>query len=511
MKKLEEMTLQEKIGQLIIVGFYSTYYDQHICELVEKYRAGNIILFTRNFTDASQLKTLTTSLYNHIVKENDIIPFIAIDQEGGMVTRLVKDVTFAPSQMTCGASNFSSSAYTSGKIIARDMIKLGLNLDFAPCLEVNNELKNYTVNVRSYGASPKLVATLAHQFIKGLAEYGVLACTKHFPGEGKCLIDTHLELPILDVSKEEMHKTGLVPFKENIDVPCIMTTHTLFKAYDEYPATLSPKVIKGLLREELGYKGMIVSDCLEMKAIQDHYTTPGGAVLALKAGCDMVLVCHTKELQESAFEKVYEAVQNGIITEAEIDEKIKRILAFKRQILPYLEKYFLNNQLYELDENSSRLAQKIVDESLTKVLGDVPTIDGNTVVFAPTPRVSSIVEDEFEKRDLATTLKTTFENLKVINLEDDMELPNLNNYQKIIVFSYDACKNLKQQNIINQILDNYPNVYVISLKGPMDKEVLHNLKNYMCLYEYTPNSIRTIIKFFKKELSPLGHLPLGYN
>jgi len=506
MKDITQMSLKEKIGQLIIVGFPSLTYDQHIKYLVDEYACGNVILFSRNFESANQLKNLNQALYENIQKRTGLIPFIAIDQEGGMVTRLTKDVVFPPSQMTSSASSFDDAPYYCGKIIGEDMISLGLNFNLAPCLEVNNNLENYTVNVRSYGSNPNIVSHYAHEFINGLSEYGVLACCKHFPGEGKSLIDTHLELPILDEPLEEIEKNGLAPFINNIDTSAIMTTHTIFKAYDRMPATLSYKVITGLLRHQMGYKGMVISDCLEMKAIQDHFTTPNGAVLALKAGCDAVLCCHTLELQIECFNKVYDAVAKGFITIDEIDEKVKRIINYKEKIKPYLDKYF-NMLSYVKNMQNEELAERIVDLSLTKILGTLPSIDSNTLLIAPKLQVSSIVEDEFDERSLASSLKKNFEN-KIIELDDDLSLnQDLSLFSQIIIFSYDACKNELQKRLINNILEKYQNVYVIALKGPMDKMVLNNLVNFSCMYEYTKHSIASIIKFLKNELTALGRLP----
>lgn len=512
MKKLEEMTLQEKIGQLIIVGFPSPYYDENLKTLVEKYKCGNVIMFTRNFQNASQMKKLCTDVHNNIYKETGLYPFISIDQEGGLVTRLMKDVTFPPSQMTSSASAIPNAPYLVGKMIGRDMIRLGLNIDLAPCLEINPNLENELTNVRSYSSDPVIAGKYAHDFIKGLKENEVLGCAKHFPGAGDDKVDSHLELPIIDIDKETMHKTGLVPFKENLDVPCIMTTHTLFTVYDTVPATLSKNILKGLLRSELNYQGLIMSDCMEMKAIADHYGSANGALMSLKAGCDFVLVCHTFETQVEAFEKVYQAALNNELTIEEINEKVERIIKFKEMTLPYLEKYFFNDNEYQVSIENNVLASTIVDKSLTKILGNEPILTADSLVLTPKASVSSIVEDEFDDRSLSKVLHKEFPNTKVYEFSNDdkviekikREVTTTNN---IIIFSYDVSKDEKQKNLINEILRTGKECYVISLKGPMDQKEFVNLKNYLCLYEYTPNSIKTIVKYLKKELKPEGKLP----
>jgi len=197
LKNVNEMTLKEKLGQLILPGFHSTYYDDQIKTLIEDYHVGNVLLFTRNFTDANQVRELTKKIHDEIYKSTGHIPFIAIDQEGGLVTRMMKDVTFAPGPMTASAS-ISDATYYTGRMLAEDMIRLGMNLNLAPSLDVNNNPNNPVINVRSYSDDPTVVAKLGKRFIEGSLEYGVLACAKHFPGHGDCEVDSHLGLPTIN-------------------------------------------------------------------------------------------------------------------------------------------------------------------------------------------------------------------------------------------------------------------------------------------------------------------------
>lgn len=512
MKKIAEMSLKEKIGQLLIIGFPGKEYDNDLDELIKKYKCGNVILFTRNFSSAEQMKRLTTSLYKKINEEVGALPFIAIDQEGGQVTRLMKDVTFAPSQMTSAATLVEDAPYLVGNVLGRDMIMLGINVDLAPCLELNKDLKNSITNVRSYGEDPVKVGLLAHRFIEGLRSYGVLACAKHFPGAGDDEVDSHLELPIISIDKEVLKQSSLIPFKNNLDVDMVMTTHTLFTTYDDKPATMSKKILKGLLRDELQYQGLIISDCVEMKAIADNYGSAKGALEAIKAGCDLVLVCHTKEVQEETYNLIYEAALNGYLTIEEIDEKVERILKAKKRVVPYLEKYFKEDESYAVSLKNNELVQKIVDESLTLLKGDEPYISDDTLFLTPLPMVSSIVEDEFDDRNLTKAIKNRFPKNKVIEFKKDNNvlkdiLKDAASSKNVVIFSYDLAYHPDELEVINEILKHHKAVYVISLKGPMDYYLLKDLKNYMCLYEYTPNSIRTCLKYLGGMLKPNGKLP----
>lgn len=511
LKSVNEMTLKEKLGQLILPGFHSTTYDEHIKKLIEEYHVGNVILFTRNFESASQIRELTLKIHEQVIKHTGHIPFIAIDQEGGLVTRMMKDVTFAPGPMTASASIEDATYYT-GRMLAEDMIRLGMNLNLAPSLDVNNNPNNPVINVRSYSDDPKVVAKLGKRFIAGSKEFGVLACAKHFPGHGDCEVDSHLGLPTINYDLERIHNIEMYPFMENIDVPAIMSAHIMFPAYDIVPATLSRKILTNVLREELGYQGLILTDCLEMKAIADMYGTANGACMAVLAGADICDISHTLEYQIKALELLEEAVNDGRLPIEELDKKVERILKFKELTLPYLEKYFYNKEM-KFSEENNQLAQKIVDNSLTLVKGKNALLTNNTLVIAPIAMAKTIIEDEFDERNLAKVLRKEFTNLDVKEFVSTIEfkeevLNSLSAYNNVIIFSYNAATSPKQVEFINAVLERKQEVTVISLKGPMDYNKYQNLNNYLCLYEYTPNSIRTVVKYLKNDLKPLGKLTI---
>ena len=510
MKNIKEMTLKEKIGQLILPGFHSYEYDEQLKTLIEDYHVGNVILFTRNFESATQMRALTKKIHEEIIKHTGTIPFISIDQEGGLVTRMMKDVTFAAGPMTCSAVD-EKAAFDTGKMLAYDMIGLGMNLNLAPSLDVNNNPNNPVINVRSYSDDPARVSLFGKEFINGSLEYGVLPCAKHFPGHGDAAVDSHLGLPTLEHDTHRMHEVEMKPFIDNINVPAIMSAHILFPAYDTVPATLSRKVLTGILREELGYKGLIITDCLEMKAIADNYGTSEGALQAVKAGADLLCICHTLERQVRALQLIEEAVLDGSISEAELDAHVERILKAKEATLPYLEKYFYNSEKEFSEENNARAAN-IVDNSLTYILGEEPKLTNKTLVLAPVAQAKTIIEDEFDERNLAKVLKANFKDVDVLEMVNDESfkqqvLANIKNYEQVIVFSYNANVTPWQVALINDIIENNK-TYVISLKGPFDYHKYNNLENYMCLYEYTPNSIKTVVKYFKGELTPKGKLPI---
>jgi beta-N-acetylhexosaminidase len=387
-----------------------------------------------------------------------------------------------------------------------------MNFNLAPSLDVNNNPNNPVINVRSYSDDPEVVARLGKRFIEGSLEYGVLACAKHFPGHGDCEVDSHLGLPTINYDLDRIHKIEMYPFKENINVPAIMSAHILFPAYDTVPATLSKKILTNVLREELGYQGLILTDCLEMKAIQNEFGTSNGALMAVLAGADICDISHTLEFQLKALELLEEAVNDGRLPMEVLDAKVERILKAKETTLPYLEKYFYGKEM-QFSEENNRLAQEIVDNSLTLVKGVNAKLTEKTLVIAPVAQAKTIIEDEFDDRNLAKVLKKEFKDLNVLELENTDEfkervLSSLDNYDNVIIFSYNAATSLKQVSFINDVLANKKEVTVISLKGPMDFNKYSNLSNYLCLYEYTPNSIRTVVSYLKGKLTPKGKLTI---
>ena len=510
---IEKMSIKQKIGQLIVCGFLNPYYDEQIKKLVDDYYLGNVILFSRNYKNPSQLKALNKEIYHHIEEKTGLLPLVAIDQEGGQVTRLMNDVTFPPSPMTTSATSFSSAPYITGKAIARDMIMLGLNWDLAPCLEINKDLGSFLHNVRSYGASREIVSKNVSGFIKGLSEYGVLSCLKHYPGSGDTTVDSHLDLPVMATPLSQIIDNNLVPFKENTSAKSVMTAHVIFRDIDkDYPSTLSSKVIKGILRDKLHFNGIVVSDGIEMKAISNYYGTGRGAALALINGCDMVLCCHNLDEQVECFNEVYKAYNNGELTEREIDEKLERIIKAKEELKPFLDKYFYNDNEYVIDRVNDEKIKEIVDKSVTLVKGNIPTLKSDTMVLAPKAVVASIVEDEFNDRNLAKALQKNFSNLVYeYNDSDTFKETALNsaeNLGEVIMFTYDAYRDKSQSEIISELIKlKKDKAYLITLKGPMDANIFSGVINHITLYEYTPNSIKTIIKLLNNNLIIQGKLP----
>ena len=332
---LSGWSLRDKIGQMVMAGFDGKAPTEEIRALIRDRKLGGVIYFRRNAGTAGEVARLSAALHELAAEATKAPLWIAVDQEGGMVARLDRGVTVMPGQMTLGAARSAKwareTAYASGAQLAR----LGVNLNFAPCLDVNNNPANPVIGVRSFGERPELVAELGVAAIRGYREAGVVACAKHFPGHGDTVADSHRELPVVPHDRKRLEAVELMPFRLAVaaGAQAIMTAHVRFPALepDGLPATLSPRILRGLLRDEWGYDGVVFTDCLEMKAISGTVGVARGAVMAVKAGADVVLVSHTPALQQAALDALYEAVVAGEIAEERIDESVRRIVALKAE------------------------------------------------------------------------------------------------------------------------------------------------------------------------------------
>ncbi|GJL56178.1 MAG: glycoside hydrolase family 3 [Nitrospirales bacterium] len=330
------MTLREKVGQLFMIGFDGTELSPELNAWLHAYQPGGIILFSRNLVDAHQIAQLTNSLQELAASS----PFLmAIDQEGGKVSRLPSGFTIFPPAATVAACGSSDFAYQAAAVTAQELRAVGFNMNMAPVLDIHTNPSNPIIGNRAFSADPETVCTLGNATISGLHDHGVIACGKHFPGHGETTKDSHKELPVVTLSKERLERIELHPFRSAIahGLQALMSAHVHYPALDEtVPATLSHTVMATLLRGELGFSGVVLSDDLEMNAIAEHMTMGDAAVRSIQAGVDLILICHQQARQAEAIEAVEEAVKAGAISTNRLDASLARISALKQRFLtPY--------------------------------------------------------------------------------------------------------------------------------------------------------------------------------
>lgn len=337
--RIQSMSLKEKIGQLLIVGFEGIEINNEIEVLIDDYKVGGFIFFSRNITDLN----LTFELINDIKEKNlesNIPLFISVDEEGGRVSRLTKEFKPLPSAKTIGSINKREISFGYGKIIGERLNSLGFNLDFAPVLDINSNPNNPVIGDRAFGSDQESVTQNSMYVIEGLNEENIIPVVKHFPGHGDTSIDSHKVLPILDKTKEELESLELIPFKNAIEqnIDSIMVAHILFDKIDkEYPATMSKQIITNILREELHFNGVVFSDDMTMGAIIQNYTIEEASVKFLESGGDILLICHGRDNPKLVYEAIEKAIDNNVIKENEINQKVYRILSLK-------EKYNINDK-----------------------------------------------------------------------------------------------------------------------------------------------------------------------
>jgi len=329
-KMVAGMTLEEKIGQLLVVGFSGKQVDHHIRTMIQEYKVGGVILYDRNMESREQVAQLTKNLQGLALENDQPIPLmVTIDQEGGQIVRMREDVAVKPSQQELGIRKDAQAVYETNYQTGEELKEMGITVNHAPVLDLS------AADSRSFGEDPKKAETLGKQAIKGLNDAGITATLKHFPGNGRSNVDPHYETSSVEADQLDLENKDIHPFKRVIEDMdhnqfFVMVTHLKYPAYDEKnPASLSPGIIQNLLREKLGYKGLVVTDDLEMGAVSKYFTYKDLGYSAVDAGNDLLLVCHTFESQKQVIEGIREAVKINKLTEERIDESVKRILTYK--------------------------------------------------------------------------------------------------------------------------------------------------------------------------------------
>ena len=370
---LASMTTDEKVGQLIVpatIGMFlpenSEAFQQARRDIVEFHVGGYHLLGEVNNLHEPAGAAL---LVNQMQALARVPLWITADFEGGVGLRFI-GATRLPRAMAIGATNNPDMAYQAGRIAAEEARAMGVNVNFYPVVDVNNNARNPIINIRSFGGDPQLVSRMARAYIRGAQTAGVMATAKHFPGHGDTSTDSHLELPTVDVDRARLDAIELPPFRAAVEagVGGVMSAHIALPRVetDKLPATLSPKMLTGVLRGEMGFKGVIFTDALNMQGIAAHYPEGEAAVRALKAGADILLYPPSVEL---AFKAVKRAVETGDIKASRIDESVRRILAAKQRLGLDKNHVVEMNKLMQVlgSAEHQQAAQAIIDNAITLV------------------------------------------------------------------------------------------------------------------------------------------------
>lgn len=327
---LNKMSLDEKIGQMLYISYRYPDFNNELKDLLTSIKPGGFIFFKENFNNTKQAKELIAS-----IKKTAKIPlFLGIDEEGGRVSRLsaINDanINIIPPMLEVGNTNSITYAYNTGLNIASDLKQFNLNMDFAPVLDIFSNPNNTVIGNRSFGNNASIVSTMGLSLSRGLKNSNIIPVYKHFPGHGDTSSDSHYELPVIYKTKEELYKSELIPFKEAIknNAEVIMIGHLALPniTKNNIPASLSKEIITNLLKKEMGYKGLVVTDALNMKAITDHYTNKEIYNMAINAGVDILLMPNNPK---TAITEIKALIKENKITEKQINSSVYKILLLK--------------------------------------------------------------------------------------------------------------------------------------------------------------------------------------
>lgn len=509
---VSSMSLEEKIGQMLLVSFNGTTYNAEIKKLITEDKVGGYVFFANNIGNYNQVVNLTKKMSGEGRKFQIAAPFIAVDQEGGVVSRLDDIFCPFPGNMALGAANDEELTYEQGRITGLMLKHLGFNLNFAPDIDVNSDYRNPVIGLRSFGSKPELVARMGKAFYKGQHEVGVISCVKHFPGHGNVWQDSHYELPVNNHSINELKKKDIKPFETLADegVGMIMTAHIKVPVLDpQNPATLSKKILQGELRESIKYDGVIITDDIgSMKAITSTYCTEGAAVKAVQAGADIVLVVSQPQKIKDTLKALKNAVLEGKISEDRINQSVFRILKLK-YVYGLFEKGQTQSKafpdyksLYEMTVNHSEAVSDAAATVLSNQNKNIPIKNKKVLFLAYESRVyrNPLTRQSETLEDLVGQYFNDFDVIYIKSQESIEEIKRKSNpYEKIVFLSEKGHKYNSVKNLLRYFQNNKKFI-LVSLAEPYEPMYLGNFHTHVAVYSDHRESILSGLRVLKGEI-----------
>ncbi len=507
------MNITTMIGQHFVCGFPGTTMDEAFREAVRTHKIANVILFARNIESKEQVKRLCEDIQALVREECSTDALIGIDQEGGMVTRLSEDCTNVPSAMAISATGESSAAYEAGSITASELNALGIGCDFAPVLDVNSNKANPVIGVRSYGDTKQKVIEYGLSMVEGLQSKGVMAVGKHFPGHGDTHLDSHLALPKVLSDREELEE-HIEPFRSAINggIQGIMSSHILFPALEkeELPATMSRSILTDFLKGELGFKGLVFTDCMEMQAIARYYGTVDASLSALQAGADLVCISHHVELACKAIDLVGEALSDGRLSEDELSASTQKILLAKAMLAEQEKSDFSVVGCQDHKQRNQRLVEKslcLVNDS-GFLLGEKP------LFVAPRLFNATYVSDLHDTISFAPEMEKRLGGGSMVLSDDpqgeEIELvaTKASLYTSVVVGTYNGHLYTGQLALVEKLSNLGIPVCAVALRNPYDLSGLPSSVQLYATFAYRREVLDALAKVLTKRLVPTGKLPI---
>jgi beta-N-acetylhexosaminidase len=488
------MTIEELVGQRLMFGLPGPELTDDDVRLFRESHAGGLMLYRRNFESPDQLSRLLRGLEEILGRSL----LVATDHEGGRIIMLRHGITIFPDNLAFGSAGDTTETYRQGEIEAKELGRLGIDVNLGPVLDVLTDVYSPNIGIRSYGRDPNTVARLGVARIRGMQSNGLSACAKHFPGKGHSPLDAHLALPTIRSTWEEMKAVHLVPFVRAIEagVECVMTSHPLYPNLDptpNCPATFSGRIVRDYLRGELGFQGLIVSDDLEMGAIREISSPKDAGVHASRAGHDLILSCHDPRFQWALFEGLRDAYRMRRLPVRDLEASVERIERAKSR----RPKRFEGGAPHP-EPGGTDLARAIARGAVTRLRGDLHSVQArlkrsSAVVF---PRLGSLaerisIEDGLldEERFLRDRFER-FESRPEIGLvaieptseEIDRAVALALRSESTILFLYDARLYPSNRDLLERVQAAARSLAVVLLRDPWDQELVRN--GALCLTAY---------------------------
>jgi beta-N-acetylhexosaminidase len=530
--KIRHMSLEEKVGQLFVTYAYgesadttnaadvaanaAAYGVDTPAEVVQKYHLGGVIYF--NWTDSANNPTQIAHLSNGIqraaVQSGAHVPLlISTDQEGGIVVRVNAPATQFPGNMAIGATRSAQDAYTAAHITGEELRAIGVNEDFAPVSDVNVEPKNPVIGVRSFGSDPALVSQLAGSEVDGYQDANVAATAKHFPGHGDTKDDSHTGLPVIHHTLAQWKAIDLPPFQADIrhGIDAIMTAHIVVPALDPSgdPATLSKPIMTGILRNQLHYDGVVITDSLGMQGVRDKYGDNRVPVLALQAGVDMLLMPPNMDL---AYNSVLNAVRDGELSQQRIDQSLYRILRLKYERGVFAHPFVDESRVDDIVGTPAHLAaaQQITDRSVTLVkndTGSLPVAAGtHTLVTGWGVSTTSTLAADLTAHGVpADSFWTGSPDASAIQ----EAVAKAEQHELTVVLTNKAWADQTQVDLVNALLATGKPVVVVAVRDPYDIAYFPDAPAYLATYSYTGVGLESLARVLSGAVNPSGKLPVS--
>lgn len=519
---IQQMSLEEKIGQLLMIGFFGKQPSGEVIEMITKRHIGSVIFFSRNLSELDQIRELCSSLQEYA--SGQAYPLLlATDQEGGVVTRLYQG-TVSPGNMGIAATGKPLNAYLTAQIMAKEMQAAGLNMTLGPVLDVNFDHDNSSLGVRCFADDQGKVAEFGYQAVRGFNDQGLAVALKHFPGIGSAKADSHLALATVKKTACQLWNEDLYPFRIclNLNPAAVMLGHVHYTSYNPrevVPSSLSSSVVFELLRGVLGYDGVVMTDDLNMKAVNDELSVGQIAEQAILAGVDLLTLSHYYDKQNAILDHLLKAVASGRISEERIDESVSRILLLK-QTLPPFDKPSIN-----LKAHHGRILG-VAREAVTHYqrAGNSQSVDPEEPVTVVAPVLEDLckVEEDVEHMvhigqylsSLGCKTKTIFYSVKPSPQEIVEINSQLAGCEQIIVCTYNMHLFEEQKQLIKSLGLRAPRDKVVALRNPYDLGLLRDFYPELDLYAtygYAPVLMEALAGALLGHFYPTGSLPVSIN